>query len=209
MLKKNRAHLEIRSSKEEAALTLLVNGTVVQHWHDPAGFVGKGGGIVFFSQIDGPSLKLSNIRVSEWDGRSDRERGTNAPPSADVIFLGNRDKVTGKIDQIKDGKLNISSGELKLNIPLERVTQIFFSNTAAPLEPEQPWQVRASFAGGEKIAFKLKAAANGTFTGESQNFGAVRFDAASVRQLQFNLKRSSAASEAAPVSDDDLNEADE
>ncbi|MDB6039185.1 MAG: hypothetical protein JWM99_3026, partial [Verrucomicrobiales bacterium] len=178
-------------------------------WHDAAGFVGKGGGSVFFSQIDGPSLKLSNIRVSEWDGRSDRERGTNAPPTADLVFLSNRDKVSGKIDQIKDGKLNISNGDLKLNIPLERVTQIFLSNTATAAEPEQPWQVRAFFSGGEKIAFNLKAAADGTFTGDSQNFGGVRFDTRAVRQLQFNLRRPSGSSETAPLSDDDLNEGDE
>ena len=100
MLTRNRVRLEIRSNKEEGSLSLFANGRLVQRWKDSRGFVSSGGGIVFYSQVEAPSLKLSNIKVSEWDGRFEPEISTNAPVNEDVGFLANNDKVTGKVEDM-------------------------------------------------------------------------------------------------------------
>ncbi len=209
MLKKNHAHFEIRSSKEEASLSLFIDGSLIQRWHDPAGFVAKGGGIVFFSQVDGPSLRLTNMRLAEWDGRSDAERTTNAPANADLVYLANKDKVVGAVQQIKDGKLQINTARMTLNIPIERVTQLLLSNAPVALAANEPWRVRAHFSGGEKIAFNLNAATEENFGGESQNFGPVQFKQQAVRQLQFNLDHPPIALETNVGGDDELMEGDE
>jgi hypothetical protein len=64
MLKRNKIHLEVRANRPEATLALLADGVLVQRWKDNGGFVAKGTGVVFFSQLDGPTMKISNIKVS-------------------------------------------------------------------------------------------------------------------------------------------------
>jgi hypothetical protein len=190
MYRKNKMHFEIRCNKEDATITLLADGKFVQRWKDnsPGGFVAKGGGIVFFSQVEARSLKISNIRVSEWDGRFEPESMTNLPPDLDVVFLANRDKVYGKVLALQESKATVEARQARLDIPLERVTQIRFAKAAAETNVF-PGEVRASFPGGESVVFAMEKWDGNEVTGTSRTFGPVRFNPTSIRELQFNLAR--------------------
>src|SRR5690606_34700030 len=83
MLSKKNVRMEFRGSKSENLIELLVDGKLVNQWKDNAGWVGNGSGILFYAQTDGADVKISNIKVSEWDGNSGGESGTNAPVSED------------------------------------------------------------------------------------------------------------------------------
>src|SRR5262249_34495897 len=152
MLRRNRMRFEIRCNKEDATLSLFADGKFIQRWKDSnaGGFVAKGTGIVFFSQVEPRSLKLSNIRVAEWDGRFEPDSVTNSPPDMDVIYLANRDKVMGKVDALAEEKASISTKQAKLDIPLSRVTQIRFSREGGQTN-STPDELRASFPGGETV----------------------------------------------------------
>jgi hypothetical protein len=195
MLRRNKMHFEIRCNKEDATISLYADGKFIQRWKDssPGGFVAKGGGIVFFSQVDTRALRLANIRVAEWDGRFEPDSLTNLPPDLDIVFLANRDKVFGKVLSIEPTKATVEAKQAKLDIPLERVTQIRFAKSA--LETNLfPGEVRATFPGGESVVFQLDqwdgSATNGV-KGVSRTFGPLAFDPKNIRQLQFNLERTS------------------
>jgi hypothetical protein len=190
MYRKNKMHFEIRCNKEEATITLLADGKFVQRWKDtsPGGFVAKGGGIVFFSQVEARSLRISNIRVSEWDGRFEPESMTNLPPDMDVVFLANRDKVFGKLLALEESKATVEAKQTKLDIPLERVTQIRFAKAGA-VTNTIPGEVRASFPGGESVMFTMEKWNGTEVKGTSRTFGPVVFDPNSIREMQFNLSR--------------------
>lgn len=192
MLRKNRAHFEIRCNKDDATISLFVDNQFIQRWRDSAGFVAKGGGIVFYSQVEPRALKLGNIRVAEWEGKFEPETLTNAPPNSDVVFLANRDRVVGEFQKVEDGKISIKTKQTNLDIPLSRVTQIRFAEKKNSEAPPRPWDVRASFPGGESVAFELVKWDLDGVTGKSPIFGAVNFKPRSIRQLQFNLARASA-----------------
>jgi hypothetical protein len=196
MLRRNKMHFEIRCNKEDATISLYADGRFVQRWKDssPGGFVAKGGGIVFFSQVDTRALRLSNIRVAEWDGRFEPDSLTNLPPDLDVVFLANRDKVFGKVLAIEPTKAMVEAKQAKLDIPLERITQVRFSKSAAETNLF-PGEVRAGFPGGESVVFKLEEWSSGEVKGVSRTFGPVTFDPKNIRQLQFNLDRSAADDE--------------
>jgi hypothetical protein len=196
MLRKNKMHFEIRANKEDATISLFADGKFIQRWKDPSagGFVAKGGGLVFFSQVEPRKLALSNIRVAEWDGRFEPEGLTNAPPELDVVFLANRDKVFGKILSLDDGKTTVETKQTKLDIPLGRITQIRFAKTQTETN-SSPQEVRVLFPGGEKIVFDLEKWDGEEVTGSSKTFGALTFHPKHIRELQFNLERTALGSE--------------
>ena len=189
MYRRNKMRFEIRCNKEDATITLLADGKLVQRWKDTSagGFVAKGGGIVFFSQVEGRSLKISNMRVSEWDGRFEPESMTNLPPNMDVVFLANRDKVFGKVLSLEETKATVEAKQTKLDIPLERITQIRFAKTDTETNTF-PSEVRASFPGGESIVFAMDRWDDRQVSGRSRTFGPVVFDPKSIREVQFNLQ---------------------
>lgn len=190
MLRRNKMHFEIRCNKEDATISLFADGKFVQRWKDSnsGGFVAKGGGIVFFSQVEPKSLKLSNIRVAEWDGRYEPDAQTNAPPDLDVVYLANRDKVFGKVVALEENKATVETKQTKLDIPLGRVTQIrFASDTNAPAASGD--EVRAAFPGGERLVFKLQKWEVHEVKGTSKTFGSLAFDPKNIREVQFNLNR--------------------
>jgi hypothetical protein len=190
MYRKNKMHFEIRCNKEDATITLFADGKFVQRWKDssPGGFVAKGGGIVFFSQVEARSLKISNIRVAEWDGRFEPDGMTNLPPDLDVVFLANRDKVFGKVLTLEENKATVEAKQTKLDIPLERVTQIRFAKADGETYATAG-EVRASFPGGESVVFNMERWETNQVKGTSRTFGPVAFDPRNIRELQFNLNR--------------------
>lgn len=187
MARRNKMRFEVRCNKDDATIAVLADGVVVQRWKDSGGFVAKGSGIVFFSQVEAKSLTLSNIRVAEWDGKFEPDSSTNAPTDVDVIFLANRDRVTGKVQSVEEGKVSIETKLAKLSIPMARVTQVQFA--AGPPSTNQAGampEVRALFPGGEGLSFELHRWEEGQVTGTSRTFGDLSFDPKSIRQLQFS-----------------------
>ncbi len=193
MTKKNKVRLQIRTNKEEATIGVWADGELVHRWKDPSGFVGRGTGIVYSSQLEGPSIKLSNFRVAEWDGSFEPRSPTNAPPNQDLVYLLNRDKVSGALKQIREGKLSVSTPQTSLDIPLERITQIFLNQPAAPVSVSKPWEIRVDVSGGGAVAFELEKWDEQKVTGTSVHFGRMSVNPKSIRQIQFNLGRSVAS----------------
>ena len=192
MTRKNKMKVEIRANKEDSSLALYADGALIQKWRDTSGFVASGSGVVFSSNIGAP--RISNIRVSDWDTKIDPETGTNAPAGPqDTVFLVNRDKVAGKVEAFKDGKIKLVAGETSLEIPIERVTQVAFSHAEPAKASEEPWDVRATFAGGGAVTFRLEEWGK-ALVGTSKWLGKVSFSPEALQQIQFNLARSRMAS---------------
>ncbi len=208
MFRRNKMHFEIRCNKEDASIALFADGKFIARWKDSTagGFVAKGGGIVFFSQVEPKALKLSNIRVAEWDGKFEPEAMTNAPTDLDIVYLANRDKVTGDVVGLQEGKATISTKQTKLDIPISRITQIRFAHSTNQVINFAANEVRASFPGGETLTFELEKWDGKQVAGKSRSFGQLSFDPKSIRQLQFNLNRSLPNADEAPEMDLDFPE---
>ena len=71
MQSKNRVQVEIRVNKPKAEMELYIDRKLVRKWRDTNGFAATGSGMAFFSQLNGPIVRVSNLRVSAWDGHSD------------------------------------------------------------------------------------------------------------------------------------------
>jgi hypothetical protein len=209
MQRKNHARVEIRVNKEEAMIGVWVDGELIYRWKDPSGFVAKGSGIVFSSQMDGSSVKLSNIKASEWDGTLEPRATTNAPVTGDLVYLANRDKVNGNLKSIRDGKVTFAIPETSLEIPLERVTQIVLNQPNPKARAIEPWEIRVDVSGGGTVAFQLDTWGENRVSGTSANFGNLAVHPQSIRQIQFNAGRPKATEPGARFSGDDTWDIDE
>jgi len=195
MQTKNRVNVELRINKEKAEMEMYIDRELVKKWRDANGFAATGSGISFFSQLNGPIVRISNLRVSAWDGYSDPVKFAEAASNKDTVFLKNRDEVPGLIKKMNEKVVVINSLGADLKIPLDRITRVSLAKPKTEALSNRPWEVRAHFAGGAAVSFDLKQWEGTTLSGSSRNFGAVKFDSKFIRRLQFNLLTSQKTNE--------------
>jgi hypothetical protein len=205
MLRKSKMRFEIRANKEEGTLTLLADGALIQKWRDNNGFNGKGSGVVFCSQMDTSTLRISNIRATESAGLDYDEPNMG---KEDLLYLANHDKAAGKLESFNAGKLTFSTAATTLEIPSTRINQILFSNPRTNRMVLDPWLLKARFAAGETVSLKLAKWERDNVSGVSPNFGVVQFKPESIKELQLNLERARPSSDTV-LTDENLIQPDE
>jgi hypothetical protein len=208
---RNKARITIQLNQEEGTVGVWVDHVPARRWkvqNDSAGgssgpVFGGGGGLVFQQEGvgAGSQVRLSNLKISQWEGRYEPE-----PPGAmtnvDVIRFINHDHAAGKITGIDGGKVTLALGDTVLQIPLQRVTQINFAATPAAASARDPWEVRAHFPYGGSVSFQLQKWSDKEVVGQSPVFGPLAFQPGQIRQLDFNLGHAPAAAPA--VSDQEF-----
>jgi len=190
----SRMHVAIECDKAQGTVSVFINHLLAKTWKD-FGF-GSGTGVMFKQQLSSSTLKLSHLKISQWEGRCEPETAALAT-NIDAIYFINHDRAAGKIESIQDGKARLALGEKVLEIPLERVTQMEFAAAKASTEPPSPWQVRAHFPGGGSLSFQLEKWDDKAVAGQSAIFGSLAFQPRSIREMEFNLNRPKAEGVAA------------
>lgn len=183
---KNAAHVEIRASKAKRTVALLIDGQLIKQWTDTEEFAGQGRGMRFVHQGQG-RIKLSDLRVSEWNGQAEEGPAPPAEGKQDVVRLRNGDRVLGEVELIADGKLTIATPPTKLVIPLSRVKRVDLASQPVELPRPDANSVRAVFDRGGALTFQLEKWEGGKVLGTSPNFGRLTFDAAAFSRVELRL----------------------
>ena len=183
---KNTAHVEIRANKPARSVTLCVDGQVIKHWIDTEDFAGEGAGVRFVHQGQG-KIRLSNLKVYEWNGQSDEKLVGTPDVKQDTARLRNGDKVTGQVEVIKNAALSVSTGDARLSIPLSRVKQIDLAAKGVERVRDDPANVRAIFSRGGAVTFQLVQWQDGKVRGTSPNFGELAFDTEAFSRVELQL----------------------
>lgn len=171
----NAAQIAIRSSREQKTINLFINSVLVKQWADPEFAVG-GTGVRFVAQPVGGSVRLSNLRVFEWDGRVAETLAPLVPNvTVDVGRLMNRDSVAGRLVELKDGKLRFAVADNFIEVPLDRVGQVDFATDRAQAAPFQPGDIRVFFTGRGSLTFALESWTERGVRASSANFGTAEF----------------------------------
>jgi hypothetical protein len=184
LMQRNRAHFDVRCSKKDHKIALLINGVLVKEWDDPDGFAGEGTAMRFVHQGQG-LVKMSNIRIRPWDGTLEQPTPAPAHRVTDSVRLADGTRLTGSIQSIVNGKLAIATGTSTIQVPLEKLRQIDFlsQNLAATQTNSQP--VRVLLAPGYSVSGQLESWTADAMTLKSPVFGTAKFDPKSVSRLQF------------------------
>jgi hypothetical protein len=187
---KNRMHVAIECDKTEGTVSVFINHLLAKTWKD-CNFQGSGTGVLFLQQpniFSSSTLKLSHLKISQWEGRSEPETFAAATTN-DAIHFVNHDRAVGNIESMQDGRAKLNLAGTVLNIPLERVTQIEFAAATTLAESAGPWQVRAHFPGGGSVSFQLEKWDDKLVSGRSAIFGPLAFQPGAIREMEFNLNR--------------------
>ncbi|HEX7862402.1 MAG TPA: hypothetical protein VF773_18840 [Verrucomicrobiae bacterium] len=182
----NAAHVDIRVNKSKSLIALLINGALVKQWTDD-GFAGTGTGVRFVHQGQG-AVKLSNIKVSEWDGVFEEPAVITPNKTQDLARLKNGDRVIGAVKSIRDGKLSIEAGGRVLDVPITRVKQVELMNADPVKAKTSPQSVRAYFTSGTgSLTFDLERWADGAIAARSDNFGFANIKPEAFSRVLFDL----------------------
>lgn len=182
---KNHVHIKILANKPKRSIAFLVDDVLVKEWIDTEEFAGSGTGMRFVHQGQG-TIKLSNLHIAEWNGKMET-KATNLPPfKEDLAKLLNGDKVSGKLESFSSGKLTFLTGAGKLDIPFERVSEVFFAKkTNAAPEKMEP-NIRAFFSGGGSVTFRVERWDDKGVVATSPNFGRAIFASETFERAELN-----------------------
>ena len=187
---KNNARIEVLANKKRASVALLVDGVLIKEWIDTDGFAGTGTGLRFVHQggQEGSrgSARLSNIRVSEWNGKM-ATRSTNIYVGKDdLASLANGDRVSGELQSFRAGKMTFATSGTKLDVPMNRIADLYFANNGKADSSELGSNVRGFLHNGGAVTFKIESWNGDTVTGTSPNFGRAAFATSAFERIELN-----------------------
>jgi hypothetical protein len=189
-----RTRFRIYTDRNDASITLYVDGVRVHPWRDPDGFAGAGGGILFYPQSQGLN-RLSNIRVREWTGKLPEPESEAPRPTVDRILLVNGDTAEGHVTAITNGATQIEASFRTIGIPLDRMQRIDFAFPEAQRARLYSEDARLFFRNDGYITLKIHAIDAQRVSGYSENYGDLSADLSAFQEVQFNLYRDMAAPE--------------
>jgi len=196
MLAKNTVRFTFLVNTEAETVTLLADGEKVHEWKS-LGSPGPGTGVVFYNYNANSRVRVSDIRVAPWDGRERDAAPPGAPgddpdklvevPPADsaVVEFANRDRASGTLHGIRDGKLAFNPAGTKLEIPLARAALISFPVGDAPALPKVEG-VQVTLHRNERLTLALEKWEAEEIIAVSPVFGRLKLKPESVRALRFN-----------------------
>ncbi|HEV8543023.1 MAG TPA: hypothetical protein VGR78_11575 [Verrucomicrobiae bacterium] len=187
LAQKNSAHVDIRVSKSKRLIALLIDGALVKQWIDTDEFAGTGTAIRFVHQGQG-AVKLTNLKVTEWDGTFEEPITITPNKTQDLARLKNGDRVIGNIKSMRDGKMSIEAAGTTLEVPVSRVKQVELASPPAKVGALKPNTVRAYFASGNgSVTFDLRKWTTDEVAASSENFGSATFKPNAFSRILFDL----------------------
>jgi len=185
LAQKSKAHITILSDREDKNISLFIDGDLVKQWTDRGEF-SEGTGIAFFQQGQGV-VRISALRVTQWDGKLDRNPDRAADAEADSVRLGNNDQITGTLKAIHDGKMSFGTEFATLEVPLERISEINLASKESVVPDRQPTDIRAVFSDRGSVTFSIERWDDQQIVGSSPSLGQVKFLPAAFTRIDFNL----------------------
>ncbi len=186
LLGSRKARLELLINKETRSFALLFDDALIKEWTDPQGFAGKGGGIVFNSHDRTSPIVISNIVVSDWDGKLS-SIGSPDVRENDVLQLANFDRVTGNVESIQQDEVAFRTPYATMNVPLGRISTLTFAHASSQRARRNQGDVELYFDDGEHVTLQLHKVDGEQVTGYSENIGTVTFDLDVFTAIRFNI----------------------
>lgn len=210
-----KVRIEVRASRTAGTVSLYVNGRHAVNWKDQAAKSRLGKAIQFCPQGTGTFMRIAKIKVSAWDGVVEDAPDENAamlgmgmgirrfgmgnpnqepkpepkpkPSDEGRMKLRNGDSIGGEVVSIVDSIITVKTPFAEVKLPVARVRNIVLKPTSLEEPIRRNGDVRAWFADGSSIVFRLDGTTRDTVTGSSQTFGSATFKLAAFNRIEFNI----------------------
>jgi len=187
---KTKARISIRANKADSSMALIINDRVIKQWEDNSGFAGKGKKLMFVLLQDS-SVRISNLRVTKWDGKMPAVNSGENKEGKDVLTTSNSTNLSGELLGVRGGKAIFKAGfsPTPLEITMDTITKIQLADG----KPEKPklglGDVRVTFVNGGQFTFLLEKWGADRVSGMSGVLGRVDFQPGAFSVLEFNLTK--------------------
>jgi hypothetical protein len=131
------------------------------------------------------SVKVSNFRVSRWNGVIEEADAGVADPSHDVVSLESDGKASGAVASISNGRISLLTTGGATALPLEQASAIEFARYQGRAPAGPVANTHASFVQGGALTFELLGWRPDGVAAASPDFGRATFDPAAFSRLQF------------------------
>ena len=101
--------------------------------------------------------------------------------------LRNGDSIVGEVTAIENGMIAVKTPFREVRLPIEALRELTLKPVDAERCKRENGDVRAWFADGSSVVFRLDAVEEGSLTGFSQNFGTARFKTSAFNRIEFNI----------------------
>jgi hypothetical protein len=182
----DRLHVDLRVSKPEHKFALWLDGKEVKEWTDPMGFAGEGTGVRFVQNPPG-IIKLSNLRITQWDGNFSPNGDAADDATQDSVWPNGAARVFGKITAIAENKLILQTKGGAREFPLETLNAIDFVHQEPKPAAFEEGMVRATFARGGNLTFVLESWRPDVMIVRSQELGKLKVNSTAFTQIRFLL----------------------
>ncbi|MGD1086566.1 MAG: hypothetical protein ABSA47_17655 [Verrucomicrobiota bacterium] len=169
----NRVRVQVRARKQSNIIALSVDGVLTQVWHDTNGFAGEGTGLRFVHNPGG-LIKVSDLRITPWDGVLQEDQ-TNIPSSSqDIASLTNATSVIGQIVSVSEGKMTFRGKWVTNSVPIPQVRRLTFAGPKSEPSVSMESALHANLLNGVTLTFQLDRWAAGGVDIHSPVFGPAR-----------------------------------
>jgi hypothetical protein len=185
LMQRDRAHFDLRISKPDKKIALLINGVLVKEWIDSDGFAGEGTGMRFVHQGQQSAIKLSSLRIRPWDGQLELPTPPPANRPMDSVRLSDGTRLVGKIQTIANGNLAIATESSTVQLDTSKLRQIDFASQSLVKSQTNAQPVKMLLSPGYVISGDLKTWDPNAVTLSSPAFGIATFDPHAISRVHF------------------------
>lgn len=181
----SQARFTVICSRRQNSVTLLINGQLVKEWVDPNGWSGLGTGFRLVHQGAG-AIKLSNLGIHEWDGRTAGFARLQANPQFDLVRFSNGDTFAGSLTGFTNHQFTLTVNGRTVEAPLERVREVHLATGALRHVPGPAQPARLYFAGRGRLTVDLESWSPAGAVIASPNFGRLTVKPEAFSRIQFH-----------------------
>lgn len=206
-----KTRIDIRVSRKTKKIMVFIDEQLCGVWQDDSLDKIKGKGLLFASDMNYQSA-ISNILITEWDGYVDESMSQEmmvaeqfgqfqidpflpnpkSPTPKELpegrMMLCNGDTIEGEVIGIEGEMIKIKTPFTDVVFPVHRINNIALKKTDPMPTPKlYNGDVKAIFADGSTLVFRLEDVKDGKLVGYSQNFGRAEFLQSAFKRIQFNL----------------------
>jgi hypothetical protein len=181
---KTSAHIMIRVSKPQKMILLYVDGILVKQWQEQGEFGGSGTCVRFVNQLSTP-IKISNIVVSQWDGRIEIPITRVDNSKSDFINMINNDVINGTVKEFKNGKFIVQTPFGTVDVPFERVSHMHFSMIGREPAIRTQGEIPVVFQRQGKLSLKPEKWDGDKLIAVNPNFGRIALPLSMIKVINF------------------------
>jgi hypothetical protein len=183
----NEMDVELRFDRTNGRILLFIDGEFrMQLDEDPDEWPGKGSAIGFLVTNTSCQIRISDILVTDWNGRIDSARSMETENRDIVLLTNGTDRFSGKIQSIKENIVSIKGNYATMRVPLGQISEIHFARESiAKPNKSASDQISLKLHPLGRISGKPLRASRNAFSITSPHFGDAEIQLDFVNILDF------------------------